>query len=195
MLRCIVLILTTASVLVAGAWNPAMADVVRVPGTLTSVPNRIDGQAVGVLQFELPALRQGTGLQVQSAVIDWDHAAVTRSSTVRYETFDARILGGQVTPNEAQLREVLAGEPLALGVFYPQDYARLGKGHLRIDVRDRMREMVSQGEKSLQLVVTTGDMTPTDLASAAGDGPILVVRYGFLGPLKSALSQPDRRAD
>jgi hypothetical protein len=167
------------------------ADVLRVPGIFTAVADRVEGSAVTVLDFELPQLRQGEGLEVVTATINWDHSGLTEHKAVRYRVFNSTEQGLEVLHLGATLETLLDGEPSSSGVFYPQDYRRIGKGQLSLDVLPQVRGIVELHESHLQVLVATEDMSPEVLGSAASSVPILVVRYGFLGEMKTALSHPD----
>ncbi len=169
------------------------ADVLRVQGIVTQVADRVVGAAVTILDFEIPGLRQGDGLEIVSATISWDHAGLSGHKTVRYQIFEST---GQDSRNlhplsmQSTLEAALAGEPSSTGVFYPQDYRRTGKGQLSFDVLAQVRTLVAVHGNHAQVIVATDDMSPGDLGSGAASAPTLVIRYGFLGEMKSTLGRP-----
>lgn len=168
------------------------ADVLRVPGVITVVADRVEGSAVTILDFDLPRLRQGEGCEIVSATISWDHAGLTQYKTVRYRVFDsiAQVSGSLPTLSlRTALETALVGEPSSTGVFFPQDFRRVGKGHLSFDVLAQVRRVIDLSGNHLQVLVATDDMSPEGLGAGASSVPTLVIRYGFLGEMKSTLGR------
>ncbi len=187
-LQVVALVVVLGSAMV----STSNADVLRVSGVITEVADRVGGAAVTILDFEIPGLRQGEGLEIVSATVSWDHAGLSGHKTVRYQVFDSP---GQDLRNLRPLsmgpllETALAGEPASTGSFYPQDYRRLGKGHLSFDVLSQVRELAEVHGNHVQVIVATDDMSPGDLGSGSLSVPTLVIRYGFLGEMKATLGR------
>lgn len=181
--------LTVCIILGPGLPLNSVADMLKIIGSVTGVESQVSGNSVVILDFEIPEGRSGIGLEVVTADIEWPHSEISAGQTVRFQVLvpaeDLRSLAGRGS-REAAIENALNEEPAIKSVHFPQDFRRGGSGSLSINVRPVIAAVLGSGGSRLQLIVTTQDMSPRDLAGASA-APLLTVRYGFLGQLKESL--------
>lgn len=171
----------------------AQADVLRVTGVADVLSEPIEGQSVAVLRFELPLLRQGAGLTVISAMIDWEQPGITAETRLQLRGYQESVPSSRALdlPSlEAIARNTLSKDPILESSWYPQDFRRLGKCVLRFDATAVVDELIAGGIGEVRLMVATGD-TGLEEASRVALSPVLIIRYGFLGDAKRSLTVQD----
>lgn len=175
------LVMALALMLPAGA----RGDVLRVEGTVSTFSERIEGQSVSVLNFEIPTLRAGSGLVVVAATVDWEHGGIASYQRVRLEARDASQIAarGPLGPLSTSVAsEVLSTPPTEQLIWHPRDFRRLGKCLLRFDMTASVTELLDSSESSFQLYIASEGLNPEALGTSAR-APILTIRYGFMGEL------------
>lgn len=102
--------------------SPSAADVLH--GRVDAVGLPADGSGVSkvALRFDLSSLRQGRGLTIQSAILEWELPEMPGERMTVFEAHSLTGSWGLLGPDALKVAESLALAPEATWEVFPQDH-------------------------------------------------------------------------
>jgi hypothetical protein len=126
------------------------------------------------LLFDISGLRRGEGRTITEALLDWRLNGVPSD---RHSEYYAYGLAESWTSTSVSVAS--HSEPEVKWNIEPLDYQRNGGGVVRLNVTDLVNAWVIGTLPNHGLMVTTGDVSRTNIAGQLAEAK-LTVRYGFI---------------
>jgi hypothetical protein len=158
----------------------AGADVLRRQGEAWVLPEDGSGVAKVAVRFDLSGLREGSGLTVVSASVNWDIPGMPAEARSEFQVYRLEGSWGPLGPSALDVIEALDKGAEVVKSVYPQDHVRVGRRTVRLSVTDLTQEVLNSRGSTLNILVASPTLSRQGFTDALGSVHF-TIRYGFLG--------------
>lgn len=175
------LIAAVAALLSVGSSDTASADVLTLaPAKVAVLPADQSGVTRVALEFDLSGLREGSGREINQAILGWEVPGISRETVAEFLVYEMDTAWDEegVAAGLAQVSH--REEEADVWDFHPRDYDRLGRGVIRLRLRDAVEGWANGRTANHGVLVVAGNIGREALSGALA-GVRLHVWYGFAG--------------
>ncbi len=160
--------------------SPVSAELLDRSPEVVVLPTDGSGESKVAFRCNVGGMRQGLGLVIQSAVIEWTLPGMPSDRMSEFRAHRMRPDWGLLGPSVLDIEEALGTSSEATLHVFPQDHARVGRKVMTLDVTSLAREAVAGSASEISILMVTPTISTQRLAQGIA-GVRFKVRYGFLG--------------